>query len=209
MEEENNSWINIADIMSALMMMFMFISVSFLFKLQNEREIYRVELNQALHKEFDKDLKKWGAEITDNNIFRFNSPFTTGNDKIPDNYKENLRSFFPRYVHLLTNDMFKNEISEIRVEGHTSNSWGKDYSSRNIYLNNMKLSQQRANKVLTYSYKLDNKIIYLNQSWLEKHLMANGMSYSNPLYIDKEKTIIDHKKSRRVEFKVVLKSRLD
>ena len=63
MEEENNSWINIADIMSALMMMFMFISVSFLFKLQNEREIYRVELNQALHKEFDKDLKKWGDDF--------------------------------------------------------------------------------------------------------------------------------------------------
>ena len=53
MAESNESqWINIADIMSALMMIFMFIAIAFLYQILNEKEIYKVQLNKALHKEF-------------------------------------------------------------------------------------------------------------------------------------------------------------
>ena len=71
MEEENSQWINIADVMSALMMIFMFLSVTFIYELQNSRETYRSDLNAALHDEFGKDLERWKAEITPENIFRF------------------------------------------------------------------------------------------------------------------------------------------
>ena len=54
-EEENNSWINIADIMSALMMIFMFIAIAFMYQLQNEKEIYRIKLRFPSHEECAKE----------------------------------------------------------------------------------------------------------------------------------------------------------
>jgi len=202
-EDENNSWINIADIMSALMMIFMFVSIAFMYQLQNEKELYRIKLNTALHNEFDIDLKNWKAEITEDNIFRFKSPFKIGSSKIPDNFSNILDDFSPRYIKLLTLPNFKDEIDEIRIEGHTSNGWKKVSSQEDNYLNNMNLSQKRANNVLSYLYKLDDENINSNQKWLEKYLRANGMAFSNLLYIDNKKTIQDANNSRRVEFRVI------
>lgn len=205
MEEENNGWINIADMMSALMMIFMFISVVFLYQLENEKEIYRIKLNEALQNEFKDDLKNWHATITDDNIFRFKAPFKIGKSNIPKSFTIILNDFFPRYIKLLSNNQFKNEIAEIRVEGHTSYGWNKSTSKKDIYLKNMDLSQARATKVLSYSYQLNDNIINKNRKWLEKYLRANGMSFSNCLYSDKGKTKTDPESSRRVEFKVVTK----
>jgi len=202
-EDENNSWINIADIMSALMMIFMFIAIAFMYQLQNEKELYRIKLNIALHNEFDNDLKNWKAEITEDNIVRFKSPFKIGSSKIPHNFCNILNNFSPRYIKLLTLSSFKDEIDEIRIEGHTSNGWSKISSQEDNYLNNMNLSQERANNVLSYLYKLDNENINSNQKWLEKYLRANGMAFSNLLYIDDKKTIQDANNSRRVEFRVI------
>ena len=187
MEEENTSWINIADVMSALMMIFMFIAIAFMYRLQNEKEIYKVSLNKELHKEFDKDLKEWKAEITDDNILRFNSPFRAGSSKIPYNFKIILNEFFLRYITLLTKDKFINEIYEIRVEGHTSNGWGDLTSSKEIYLKNMNLSQERASNVLSFCYLMSNNTTFhKNHKWLEKKLRANGMAFSKLLYKDKK-----------------------
>jgi outer membrane protein OmpA-like peptidoglycan-associated protein len=207
-EHHNNSWINIADVMAVLMMVFMFIAIAFLYQLQNEKEIYKVQLNKALHEEFDKDLIVWDAEITDDNIMRFNAPFQTGSDVIPKEFDTVLLEFFPRYVNLLSNEKFKKEIDEIRVEGHTSNGWGKS-AQKESYLFNMNLSQRRASNVLAYCYNLNNQIISQNLNWLQKKLRANGMSFSNLLYQDDAKTIQDKNRSRRVEFKVVTKEHFD
>jgi len=204
-EEDNNSWINIADIMSALMMIFMFISIAFMYQLQNEKEIYRLKLNSALHNEFDKDLQYWKAEITEDNIVRFQSPFEVGSSKIPHHFADILNNFAPRYIKILTLPTFKKEIDEIRIEGHTSSRWNKDSNEEDKYLNNMMLSQQRANNVLSYLYKLNHQHIINNRKWLEKYLRANGMSFSNLLYIDNNKTIEDMNNSRRVEFRVMTK----
>jgi chemotaxis protein MotB len=205
MEDNESSWINIADVMSALMMIFMFISIAFMYQLQNEKEIYKVDLNEALHKEFEKDLKTWEAEITEDNIIRFNAPFKMGGYEIPLVFNTILSEFFPRYIKVLTMNEFKNEIDEIRVEGHTSYGWGGKASRKDIYLNNMNLSQQRASKVLNYCYSLENKMIADNIQWIQTNLRANGMAFSNLLYKDKDKKIQDYEKSRRVEFKVVTK----
>ncbi len=209
MEDSNNSWVNIADVMSALMMIFMFIAIAFMYQLQNEKEIYKINLNRSLHAEFDKDLKKWKAEITDENIIRFNAPFEMGIHKMPKAFNNILAEFFPRYIKVLIQKEFKNEIEEIRVEGHTSKGWGQGVSSKQSYLNNMKLSQNRASNVLAYVYSLNDEIIRKNQIWTQVHLRANGMAFSNLLYKDINKTIQDKERSRRVEFKVVTKEHLD
>jgi outer membrane protein OmpA-like peptidoglycan-associated protein len=206
MESNENNWLNIADIMSALMMIFMFIAVAFLYQILNEKEVYKVELNRALHVEFDKDLEEWQAIITDDNILRFNSPFKSGSDEMPESYKKILSDFFPRYIKLLSSDEFKKEIAEIRVEGHTSYGWGELKDEKSIYINNMNLSQKRASNVLAYCYGLENQAtIQQQRDWLQDNLRANGMSYSNLLYTDESKTIQDANRSRRVEFKVVVR----
>ncbi len=209
METNENNWLNIADIMSALMMIFMFIAVAFLYQLLNEREVYKVDLNRALHVEFDKDLQNWQAIITDDNIIRFNSPFKSGSSEIPDRFKNILSDFFPRYVKLLGSKEFKNEIAEIRVEGHTSYGWGDLEDEKSIYINNMNLSQKRASNVLAYCYSLEDSHILKSTKWLQKNLRANGMAYSNLLYKDDNKTKEDKERSRRVEFKVMLKDNIN
>ena len=205
MQTNENNWMNIADIMSALMMIFMFITVAFLYQILNEKEVYQVQLNKALHVEFDRDLDKWQAFITDDNIIRFNSPFKSGSDEIPEPYTKILSDFFPRYIKLLSSKEYKQEIAEIRVEGHTSYGWGDLKDEKSIYLNNMDLSQKRASNVLAYCYGLENNMITNQWHWLQNNLRANGMSYSNILYQSKAKTKQDANRSRRVEFKVMVK----
>jgi len=207
MTENNESqWMNIADIMSALMMIFMFIAIAFLYQIMNEKEVYKVQLNKALHAEFDKDLKQWKAIITPDNIIRFNSPFIVGDDSIPDSFNTILIDFFPRYINVLANKEFKNEIDEIKVEGHTSNGWGNE-NQKQSYLHNMNLSQKRASNVLSFCYNIDNKIVDTNILWLQSNLRANGMSFSKLLYKDDKngQKIQDKIRSRRVEFRVETK----
>ena len=207
MQDGENSWINIADIMSALMMIFMFISISFLYQILSEKEIYKVSLNKALHEEFDKDLQRWQAVITDENIMRFNSPFVAGSSEVPQEFYLILQDYFPRYIKILSNAKFKNEIEEIRVEGHTSNGWGTVADKKEIYLKNMHLSQERASNVLALCYGLEESFEKDNVRWLEENLRANGMAFSKPLY-QKDSTKEDKARSRRVEFKVLTKENL-
>ena len=208
MQDSENNWMNIADIMSALMMIFMFISIAFLYQILNEKEIYKVSLNKALHEEFDKDLQEWKAIITDDNIMRFNTPFKPGSNALPIEFSLILADYFPRYIKVLSNEKFKDEIEEIRVEGHTSNGWGSVINKKKVYLKNMHLSQERASNVLTYCYDLNNSIITTNINWLQNNLRANGMSFSKLLH-KKDSDEEDRDRSRRVEFKVLTKDKLD
>lgn len=207
-ESQESQWMNIADIMSALMMIFMFIAIAFLYQILNEKEIYKVQLNKALHEEFDKDLNKWKALITEENSIRFDSPFEVGDAKTPEEFHTILNNFFPRYIDLLSQKEFKNEIDEIRVEGHTSNGWG-EANQKQSYLHNMNLSQKRASNVLSYCYSIENEVIDTNILWLQSNLRANGMSFSKLLYKDDDgKKIQDKTSSRRVEFRVLTKEHI-
>jgi outer membrane protein OmpA-like peptidoglycan-associated protein len=206
------SWLNIADIMSALMMVFMFIAVAFMYQLQQQKksngalvDTYRIELNKALHMAFDKNLVAWKATITEDNVFRFSAPFDAGSSEMTDEFKQVIAVFFPRYISLLTQNNFRDEIEEIRVEGHTSYGWGADVSADDNYINNMYLSQARASKVLDYSYRLHDVAVQKNKKWLVKYLRANGMSFANLIYKSEKGNVEDKHKSRRVEFRVMVK----
>jgi outer membrane protein OmpA-like peptidoglycan-associated protein len=213
-DDVDHSWINIADIMSALMMVFMFIAVAFMYQLQHQKNLnralvdtYRIELNKALHMAFDKNLVAWKATITEDNVFRFSAPFDTGDSEMSDEFKQIITEFFPRYTSLLTRNNFRDEIEEIRIEGHTSNGWGEGVSADDNYINNMYLSQKRASKVLDYSYRLPDYVVQKNKKWLVKYLRANGMSFSNLIYKSDNGIIEDKDRSRRVEFRVMVKNR--
>ncbi len=196
--------------MSGLMLVFLFIAIGFMIKVEskmdNMKEVAssyvdsKANINEVLYDEFEDDLKKWDATITTDNRVVFNSPqvlFEVSESIINDNFKTILEDFFPRYIKILTSDLYIDDINEIRVEGHTTDKWGDLTSTKEIYLNNMQLSQSRAYEVLAFCYSLKNDLVKQNRPWLEKYFRANGMAFSK---------LEDEKKARRVEFTIQMKS---
>jgi len=211
----NKEWISIADMMAGLMMVFMFIAVVYMVEVSKEQDTikeiamtYREsqqDLNADLRKEFQSDLKKWDAEILKDNTIRFKSPevlFKGGSSSISQAFKIILNDFFPRYIKIMTNDKYVNNIDEIRIEGHTSSIWGNAKNKDERYLKNMELSQDRSKNVLAYCFSI--KDVAKNDDWMIQSLRANGMAFSKVLY--KENGREDMRKSQRVEFKVLTKA---
>ena len=200
----------ISDMMSGLMLVFLFIAIGFMIEVQSQNDklvsiakSYRdtkADLNEVLYTEFEDDFKQWDAEITKDNSVVFHSPdvlFEVNKSTINNEFKTVLQDFFPRYLKIITSSPYKDEIKELRVEGHTSNEWGKLTSKKEIYLNNMKLSQARAYEVLSYCYSLDNDAVKEKRAWLQNYFRASGMAFSK---------LRDSKNSRRVEFTLQMKS---
>ncbi|MBE0508193.1 MAG: hypothetical protein IBX50_16000 [Marinospirillum sp.] len=231
-QQKHSVWMSLSDLMAVLMVLFLFISIGFVLELQRqqaaevetqsqlqsllervlyeeeERENHHKALNQALHDEFADDLERWSAEITEDNIMRFDAPFAVGRAELSPVFEEVLTEFFPRYLGVLGNQQFKNRLQEVRIEGHTSNTWAQAETAYEVYLNNMRLSQQRASNVLEYVYRIDHPQVHNLYTWLERHLRANGMAYANPL-LQADGTTLDPVRSRRVEFKVVTRDFFD
>ncbi len=200
----------ITDMMSGLMMVFLFIAVVFMLHIQRQKDamvdiakLYeqnREQLYIQLIEEFESDLIVWNAEILEDNTVRFNAPkvlFEHGSNHLRSKFKSILDSFFPRYIDILQN--YQKDIIAVRIEGHTSSDWN-DVSLSVSYLNNVKLSQQRALSTLEYCYSLlvtnDDKRL-----WLQKVIQANGLSFAKRI-INSDGSE-NKQKSRRVEFKVV------
>ena len=202
--------------MSALMMMFLFISVLYMLQMQIEKskvtEVAKAYsqtqqgLHQELNVEFQEDLKKWSASLEKDNTIRFYAPevlFKQGSSKISPKFQSILDDFFPRYIEILTSDKFKQDIDEIRIEGHTSSEWTSAKSFEDRYLANLNLSQQRAFDVLNYCFSVVP--VKEKKEWLKGVFRANGLSFAKPII--NTNGAEDKMKSRRVEFKAVVKSK--
>lgn len=211
----NKEWINIADMMAGLMMVFMFIAIAYMVEVSKEKETikeivmtYREsqqDLNFDLQSEFKNDLTRWDAEILKDNTIRFKSPevlFKGGSSDISTEFQAILNDFFPRYIKIMTSKKYKNNIDEIRIEGHTSSIWANAKNKQERYLKNMELSQNRSKSVLAYCFSIDN--LSNSDNWLIQTLRANGMAFSKILKNDNGKENIQ--KSQRVEFKVLTKA---
>jgi outer membrane protein OmpA-like peptidoglycan-associated protein len=211
--QANREWISISDMMAGLMMVFLFIAVLFMSEVQKEQKAIKEiaesyqniqqQLYKDLNQEFKKDLESWDAEILQDNTIRFKSPevlFDTNSSELKALFITVLDDFFPRYLGILTNNKYKKQIKEIRVEGHTSSVW-KNATREQSYINNMSLSQNRAKSVLAYSYNITNSAN--NKIFLENVFRANGMSFSNLIKENGEENI---QASQRVEFRVITKA---
>lgn len=218
-----NEWISISDMMAGVMMIFLLVAVGYMVvisKTQKELALQNAELlalnrqmsdvakthqnlQTELYKdliaEFSKDLRKWNAEIDEGNTVRFREPdilFDQGEKEVKSRFKEILDDFFPRYIKILNRPQYKEDIEEIRIEGHTSKEWKNAKSLEDRYLGNAELSQARALEVLKYCF--NNQEIAKEKEWLISVLRANGLSFAKPLE--------SAELSRRVEFKVLTKS---
>ena len=217
---ENNTfktpWISISDMMTGLMMVFLFITVSYAHVVKNQSEEvvekneniqeivediidYRDVIANDLHREFDEDLADWGATIDDENLsLKFESPevlFETGSDKVTPLFEEILSDFWPRYLKILSNH--RDIISEIKIEGHTSSEWEEDSDFEHSYFKNMELSQNRARNVLQFCYSQTEES---EKDWSVSIITANGFSFSRLVYDEEGNE--DKDASRRVEFTI-------
>ena len=209
-KQAENHWMSISDMMSALMIIFLFIAISFMIKVNEQKKDMdkiireskqvKIEIYEALNKEFRDDFNHWGAELDQKTLaVRFKEPevlFKPNSSKIEDKFMVILDDFFPRYMKVLNNPKYKDSIQEVRIEGHTSSEWRGELGTDYAYLQNMRLSQDRARSVLIYVFGLK---LPEQREWLIKHLTANGLSFSQRI---EENGHENFDRSRRVEFRI-------
>lgn len=205
-DDQDDQWISIADMMAGLMIVFLFIAIVNL-KDQIDKlksfEILQDRIYNELYDEFEDDLKKWVAEIDRETLtVSFREPkiqFSTGSSEVKNEFKNILNDFYPRYLNVLWD--FKDDIDELRIEGHTSSKWQKALSNDEAYIKNMGLSQDRSKNVLIYILGLN---LGPNKNWAKDKIIANGMSFSKLLI--KENGFEDAIRSQRTEFRVKVDS---
>lgn len=209
---EESHWIPLTDLMTGLMVIFLLIAVSYM--MQVEADAARIKnvavayseikdsLFEDLNREFRMDLPKWKAQLLKSDLtIRFSEPevlFATGSSELKPEFQAILQDFFPRYMRILTSRKYRDSISEVRIEGHTSSDWNGVASAGDAYFLNMELSQARTRSTLAYVLGLPADQGQV--AWLRRFVTANGLS-SSRLIMD-DKGVEDVARSRRVEFRI-------
>ena len=123
--------------------------------------------------------------------------FAQGSVNVNPRFNDILRSFFPRYLAIINSDKYRDEIEEIRIEGHTSSEWEDGDTAEYAYFQNMQLSHGRTRAVLQICLGLIEETG--DREWARRFITANGLS-SSQLVFDDDNTE-NPKASRRVEFR--------
>lgn len=199
--EENPYALSTGDLMSGLLFIFILLLMGALLQVQEKAEQdedivrkydqIKTQLYIDLQDEFKEDLKAWRATIDSSLCIRFQEPamlFDYDKANLKPLFQDILSDFFPRYIKVLSLPEYKNNIVEIRIEGHTD--------STGDYFYNMELSQGRTRTVLEYCFGLmtEEQI-----NWAKGLITANGLSSSHPILVH---GVEDKSLSRRVEFRV-------
>lgn len=200
-KEENAFALSTGDLMTGLLFIFILLLMGALLQVQEkaeqDEEVVRrydqikTQLYIDLQDEFQEDLKVWRAIIDSSLCIRFQEPamlFDNNKADLKPLFKDILNDFFPRYIKVLNRPEYRDNIVEIRIEGHTDSNGG--------YFHNMELSQNRTRSVLEYCFGLmtDKQII-----WAKSLITANGLSSSQPILVH---GVENKSLSRRVEFRV-------
>ena len=211
---DDSSWISMSDMMTGLMLVFLFLSILNINQVQNKVKAVekfdqtRNEIFNELTTAFKDKYAEWDMVISQDLSIKFDDPdmlFEYRSSELTEKYKIILSEFLPIYINIINKDKYSNNIKEIRIEGHTA-KWD-DY---NYTIN---LSQDRANAVLFYLlsstyYKndLEQKDRDKLKFWFTANGLGNGRAIdSNGEFVYESKNEID-KKSRRVEFRIVTTS---
>ena len=207
---EGSHWLSVSDLMAGLMMIFLFIAITYMRFVQIEKERIRqvavvanethTALYDSLALEFADDLGRWKAEIDEATLtVRFNDPeilFEQNKKEIRPVFESILSEFFPRYLQVLNG--FEEHLDEVRIEGHTSSEWRIESNPTDAFFNNMRLSQARTFEVLKFCYELPG--VQDNYRWLNQRFSAVGMSSARLKF--RPDGSEDRARSRRVEFTV-------
>lgn len=216
--EKNNVWMSVSDLMTGLMMIFLFIAISYIIRVQQNQTVLKdfVENKQNLH---DKLVEAFKSEKENGIItiggdlsMRFQKAetlFDDGSWTLKPEFKHTLGQIMPKYLDILLNDSLKYKIREIRIEGHTNNIPYPELD-KDPYMANLILSQRRARSVIYFIRNLPEYNTYSEEdkNLLEFWFTANGLSYGHALDENNKFTLIsgnkiDLEKSRRVEIRII------
>jgi outer membrane protein OmpA-like peptidoglycan-associated protein len=229
--DDGEHWLTVSDLMSGLMIIFLFVAITYLQPLTNRAQELRqanealqtarerireivvafnedeVRLASELERELASDLPKWGAEFDRPTLsIRFRAPdllFEQGRADLRPEFRLLLNEFLPRYLGVLSS--FAESIEEVRIEGHTSSEWRGASSTTDAFFRNMDLSQQRTRAVLELI--LTARSLEPYRDWARTTITANGLSSARPVFRTTSPNLEDSDRSRRVEFRVVTRAR--
>lgn len=224
-ESSDNNWVSFSDIMTVLMIIFLFISISYMMQVKKEQaqrdEIFeefkatKEELYNELNTVFKDDFQKWDVQLDKDLSIKFTNPdvlFQSGRTNIRPYFSEMLNKFLPKYFDIILHKKYQDKISEIRVEGHTDNIPAPQYD-KDPYIANTLLSQERSAEVIKHFREMEYfKNLSTNEITLIEYLLtANGLSYGRTVDDNGNLTInsnqpINNQKSRRVEFRIITTS---
>ena len=161
MKQKDNFWIPYADLMTVLMIVFLFIAVAYMALIQIQKkkqdklftdyEVIKQNLKKELDSNFYLEKKNWNFQINSDLSIKFTNPevlFDEGKYEIKPSFKNILDSFIPKYLNIILQEKYNHNISEVRIEGHTDTS--PINKTTDNYIDNMELSQNRARAVLAY-----------------------------------------------------------
>ena len=207
--------LSISDLMSGLCGIFILIMIAVILQLNTTKSEYMAKNKKAedyysmqkalydeLMEEFKDDLQRWNAEITDDLTIRFkdsNVLFEPWKAELKPAFKSILNDFFPRLIIILEKEQFKEEIEELRIEGHTAREQRISYNLD--YKEGMELSQERTREVMLHCL---NQLNSEDRDWVQANIAAIGYSLSRPVKFDDG--TINWEASRRVEFKIKTKA---
>jgi len=203
--EQVNYWMSYADLMSALMLVFILLLSLVILDYREllaakEKQIQDVvsvktEIIRALTEAFrDSNLRIEIDQETGAIRFPGSVLFEYNSAELSPEGKQFLQRFIPQYLKILLQERFRNEISSVIIEGHTD--------QQGTFMYNMNLSQERAFSVLSYIYSPEFPA-FPERTIAQKLITANGRSFSHP--IKNEQGEYDPERSRRVEFLFRLK----
>ena len=213
-----NVWLSVSDLMTGLMIIFLFISIAYISKVQDNQEVLsdyvetKTKLHDKLVDKFKSDTIKWQMSIGRDLSMKFKNPtvlFESGKAELTPDFKNILDKFLPKYFDILVNDSLRDQIEEVRIEGHTD-IVPYPKLDPDPYIANVILSQQRALNVLGYFRQMPayQKFSNENKKRIEFWLTANGLSYGKSLDGNGKYTFESRQKpnfamSRRVEFRII------
>lgn len=226
MSKKESFWIPYADLMTVLMVIFLFISLSYMglvqFQKRQQDKIFeeyketKENLYEELKDAFKDDFKRWDLELDKDLSIKFTNPnvlFQSGKADITPVFQDIIKDFFPKYLAVIMQEKYKDKIAEIRIEGHTDDV--PVHKTNDPYIDNVQLSQDRSRNVLAFLRGLPSyqSLPAEKEQLLQFWLTANGLSYGRTLDSSKELTFlsknkIDKVKSRRVEFRIVTTSEI-
>lgn len=172
----------------------------------------RNQIYQELEKTFRDDIENEILTIDKDTLsISFKNPdvlFEMNSPELREYYKGILNDFFPKLTNLLYTTTFsydgekkliRNEIDELRIEGHTASS--VTLSDEKNYQYGMQTSQERTRNTLEYCLKIES-LPEDQLKWVKKKTAAIGYSNSRHI-VDEGSGIENQEASRRVEFRIL------
>lgn len=222
-----SNWISFSDVMTGLMVIFMFIAISYISEVQKQQEeVSKIiedykKTQQAIYNELDETFTEkfkdynlkvnpdLSIQITDANAL-FPVQFYDQEVFLTDRFKSFLNEFTPLFLSIILKEQYLESISEIRIEGHTAIQTIDKETDKDYYQKMLTLSQKRSNKVLEHMMNLS---YYEGLSESKRTLLrfittSNGLAFGKALDSDGNFKFLSGKpinteKSMRVEFRIV------